>query len=59
MNTEVMFSHKKNNWATPQAFFDNLDDEFHFTLDPCVVMVSGRKVYGHDPKLIIEMKGSE
>ena len=35
MNTEVMFSHKKNNWATPQAFFDKLDDEFHFTLDPC------------------------
>ena len=27
--------------------------------DAQVVMVSGRKVYGHDPKLIIEMKGSE
>lgn len=35
MNTEAMFSSKKNNWATPQAFFDKLDDEFHFTLDPC------------------------
>ena len=22
-------------WATPQAFFDELDKEFHFTLDPC------------------------
>ena len=22
-------------WATPQWFFDRLDDEFHFTLDPC------------------------
>lgn len=22
-------------WATPQAFFDKLDEEFNFTLDPC------------------------
>ena len=22
-------------WATPQDFFDKLNDEFHFTLDPC------------------------
>ena len=22
-------------WATPQKFFDELDKEFHFTLDPC------------------------
>lgn len=22
-------------WATPQPFFDALDAEFHFTLDPC------------------------
>ena len=35
MNTEAMFSSKKNNWATPQWFFDKLNDEFHFTLDPC------------------------
>ena len=35
MNTEAMFSSKKNNWATPKQFFDKLDDEFHFTLDPC------------------------
>lgn len=24
-----------NNWATPQDFFDKLNDEFHFTLDVC------------------------
>lgn len=35
MNTEVMFSSKVMDWATPQAFFDLLDSEFHFTLDPC------------------------
>lgn len=22
-------------WATPQDFYDRLNDEFHFTLDPC------------------------
>lgn len=27
--------------------------------DAQVVMVTGRKIYGHDPKLIIEMKGSD
>lgn len=24
-------------WATPQDFFDRLDAEFHFTLDPCAL----------------------
>lgn len=35
MNTEVMFPSRAMDWATPQAFFDQLDSEFHFTLDPC------------------------
>lgn len=35
MNTEVMFSSKAMDWATPQEFFNELDSEFHFTLDPC------------------------
>jgi site-specific DNA-methyltransferase (adenine-specific) len=35
MNANVMFSHKSNEWATPQDFFDELNNEFHFTLDPC------------------------
>lgn len=35
MNTDVMFSSKAMDWATPQTFFDELDSEFHFTLDPC------------------------
>lgn len=32
---DVMFSSKTDNWATPQAFFDKLNEEFNFTLDPC------------------------
>lgn len=35
MNNELMFSSNKDNWSTPQAFFDTLNEEFHFTLDPC------------------------
>lgn len=35
MNTDVMFSSKKMDWATPQDFYDKLNSEFHFTLDPC------------------------
>ena len=30
-----MFSSKTDQWATPQEFFDKLDSEFNFTLDPC------------------------
>lgn len=35
MNTELMFSSKTDQWSTPQDFFDKLDFEFEFTLDPC------------------------
>lgn len=35
MITSGMMSSKTPEWATPQAFFDMLDKEFHFTLDPC------------------------
>ena len=35
MNTEVMFSSQTDQWATPQDFFNKLNEEFHFTLDPC------------------------
>lgn len=31
----VHFSSQTNEWATPQDFFDKLNNEFHFTLDPC------------------------
>mgnify|MGYP002644190540 FL=1 len=30
-----MFSSKTDLWATPQDFYDKLNSEFHFTLDPC------------------------
>ena len=32
---EAMFSSKSNEWGTPQTFFDELDKQYMFTLDPC------------------------
>lgn len=31
----VHFSSKSNEWTTPQYLFDELNEEFNFTLDPC------------------------
>ena len=30
-----LFSSNTDMWATPKKFFEDLDAEFHFTLDPC------------------------
>ena len=32
---KLMFSSKSNEWGTPQSFFDKLNNQFNFTLDPC------------------------
>ena len=33
MLNSSLFASKDMNWCTPQAFFDELDNEFHFVLD--------------------------
>lgn len=35
MINSAMFTSNTSEWATPQAFFDELNKEFAFTLDPC------------------------
>jgi len=35
MINKGLFTSNTPEWATPQAFFDALNSEFHFTLDPC------------------------
>lgn len=35
MNNDLMFSSKSEMWETPQAFFDDLNNLFQFTLDAC------------------------
>ena len=32
---DVALSSESNDWATPQQTFNELDNEFNFTLDPC------------------------
>ena len=32
---DVHYSSKTNEWSTPQDFFNELNKEFNFTLDPC------------------------
>lgn len=32
---DVMYLSKSNEWATPIEFYKELDNEFHFNLDPC------------------------
>lgn len=42
MNRELMFSNKDNSWCTPQDFFDELNKEFNFNLDPCATPKSAK-----------------
>ena len=35
MITSGWFSSMTDEWATPTELFKQLDDEFHFELDPC------------------------
>lgn len=37
MTIGIHFSSKTDVWATPQDFFDKLDEEFDFSLDPCAL----------------------
>lgn len=32
---KVHYSSESNEWSTPQSFYDRLNKEFNFTLDPC------------------------
>lgn len=32
---QTMFSSNRDDWETPQDFFDKLNEQYHFTLDPC------------------------
>lgn len=32
-NLNVMYSSKSDEWSTPDSFFDEINNEFHFNLD--------------------------
>lgn len=35
MNIDTLFSHNSDEWSTPSGIFTELNNEFHFNLDPC------------------------
>lgn len=35
MMNNALLSSNRDDWETPKSFFDELNSEFHFTLDPC------------------------
>lgn len=35
INREALYASNSDEWETPADIFHALDDEFHFTLDPC------------------------
>ena len=39
---KVMFSSKSSDWTTPQKFYEVLDEEYNFTLDPCATSESAK-----------------
>lgn len=32
---DALYTSNNDEWSTPQSIYDDLDAEFHFTLDPC------------------------
>jgi site-specific DNA-methyltransferase (adenine-specific) len=35
MISKTLFSHKSDNWTTPQDLYNELNKEFNFNFDPC------------------------
>ena len=44
LKIEACLSSKSAEWATPREFFNKLDDEFHFNLDPCSTHLNAKCV---------------
>jgi len=47
---DVHYSSKTEMWGTPQDFFDILDAEFKFTLDPCAIEQNAKCKYYFTPE---------
>ena len=51
MNTEVMFSSQTDLWATPQDLFNELDNEFGFTVDVCALPENAKCKQYYTPEM--------
>ena len=52
---EGMFTSDRSDWETPQQFFDELNKEFHFTLDVCAA-IDNAKCQRYFPPIIDGLK---
>ena len=61
MDRKLMFSNKNNAWCTPRDFFNKLNKEFNFTLDPCCMSKSAlcNKYFTPDEDGLIQNWGGE
>ena len=50
MINAALFSSSTDEWATPQWLFDKLNDEFHFTLDPCALPTNAKYAKFYSPE---------
>lgn len=61
MNTDVMFSSEDITWATPQEYFDKVNEEFNFNTDVCATRSNAKCKHFYSPKengLLQEWKGT-
>lgn len=58
---DVLLSSKRHDWETPQDFFNALDREFHFTLDPCATKETAKceKYYTPEENGLLKSWGGE
>lgn len=50
MNTRVMFSSNTDLWETPHEFFEELNDEFNFTIDVCALPENAKCAQYYTPE---------
>jgi len=60
-NMNTLMSSVKMDWETPKDFFNKLDQEFHFTLDPCCSFENKKcdKFYTEQDNGLIQNWGGE
>lgn len=50
MNHDVMFSSKTDMWATPQWLFDELNEQYNFTIDVCATQENAKCTNFYSPE---------
>jgi phage N-6-adenine-methyltransferase len=61
MISPTLYSSRSEEWPTPQEFYDKLNDEFNFTLDPCATKENAKckRFFTKEEQGLIQDWGSE